>query len=227
MKFIFMRLVQVGLVWAATSLLSHAGIALYTPQTWSNTPYSAEGWTNLPFGTGLASLTNPGGYLNIRFSDQGAGPPAYEEDTVYANGSSYTGSYYSAGGIRFSFYAEDILPLSSVLYMHSGVDASLWEFAFSNTMAGVWQQQDVPLAYSAGWSGPGGAAAFSNALANIDWIGVNIARAMNTIQQDYGLDDWEYYIPEPGATCLLAAALLALWFAWRRRTERSSSPAIG
>ncbi len=215
---------------AATVIPSQAGIVLGSTETWSAAP-SLAGWDNVPpIGTFNATLSNPGaggagpgeGYLRITFSDQGGGPPAYEEDTAYADGSGYTGSYWDATHIKFSFYAEDVLPLSSVLYLHGAVSGNTWEFAFNNTMAGVWQEHAIPLNYESGWSGPGDAADFLNDLANVEWIGVNVARALNTMQQDFGIDNWGYYyIPEPGSIYLLASALLALGTALRRKPKEA------
>lgn len=200
-----------------------AGPVLDVPELWTN---GLAGWTNVPPQNPVpvdTAITNPGaggvdsdGYLRIVFSSQG-GPPAPEDDTIYTISQSYTGNYQLAGlTLRFAFYAEDILPLAAGLYLHSAISDSTWDFAFNNTAVGSWTWHSIPFNYDAGWSGWGGAADFWNDLANIDWIGVNIARAMDTMQQDYGIDSWRYYIPEPGGLSMLAVVALSSSFTFRK-----------
>ena len=198
-----------------TAIASHglAGPVLNTPETWDS---GLAGWTNT---TGNAALSNPSNYLRITFSSQG-GAPTFEEDTISTSGIDFTGNYQTNPtlALRFSFYAEDVLPLSSVLYLHSAVSTSRWEYVFANTVVGSWTTHTMEFIYGPGWSGPGGAAEFQSDLSNIDWIGINIARKLDTIQQVYGIDDWEYFlIPEPGTVCVLASAFLSLAFTFRKR----------
>lgn len=200
-----------------------AGPILNSPETWSSPP-SLAGWTNAaPTGTELATLSVPGGgYLQITFGSQGV--PAPELDTIYVNTANYTGNYQITQlALRFSFYAASTLPDSALLYMHSAVSTTIWNYAFTSmiTGTGVWTQVSVPFDYSAGgWSGwstdPND---FLADLLSIDRIGISLARDFpNTSQQVYGLDNWEYYaIPEPGVVGMLSSVLLALGLTLRKR----------
>lgn len=199
------------------SVPAYGGPILYDPETWDS---GTSGWTNeAPEGTGDASLSNPDGYLKITFPSQ-AGEPEYEEDTIYTKQAGETGNFAQFGNnliLSFRFYAEDVLPLSTVLYLHSSSSGNIWEYAFANTAVGVWTRHEIAFIYDKGWAGPGGAGTFRNDLSTIDWIGINIARKLDTIQQDYGLDDWVYFIPEPGAMCMLASTFVSLMFALRKK----------
>lgn len=210
----------------ATVMLSHGSIVLDTPETWTGA--GAGNWENT---TGLGAFTpaNPGGadhtgYLAIQFGLQG-GAPAYEEDTI-KNATDYNGSYGYTNGyplaLRFDFYAEDTLPLSSVLYVHSSSSNVTWEYAFTSPGLG-WQTIEIPFEYSVSWVGPS-AGAFSNDLGNVDWIGINIARKLDTIQQDYGIDDWEYYalVPEPASIMTGTMAVLTLGLTYGRRFRKKT-----
>ncbi len=212
--------VALALTVAASPVI--AGPVLNDPETWSG---GLNGWESE---TGKASLDAASGYLEITFGPQlFGGPPQYEEDTIHTHSADETGNFQIADlAVRFSFFAEDVLPLNSAVYLHqSGAPADEhWAYAFANTGVGSWQNQAVSFNYSANWVGPGGAAAFWTALANVDWIGINIARRLDKIQQDYRLDNWEYgidsnlySIPEPGTYCMLASALLSVAFTFRKR----------
>ncbi len=202
---------------ALFSIPAYGGPVLYDPETWDS---GTSGWTNAaPEGTGDATLSNPDNYLKITFAAQ-SGEPEYEEDTIYTKQADEVGSFRKYGQnltLSFRFYAADVLPLSSVLYMHSSSSGNVWEYAFANTAVGVWQRHEIAFIYDRGWAGPGGAGTFLNDLSTIDWIGINIARKLDTIQQNYGLDDWVYFIPEPGAMCMLASTFVSLMFALRKK----------
>lgn len=207
-----------------SSLPVCAGPVLNDPEMWTNSP-SLSGWTNaLPYGTELATLSNPSNYLRITFSEQTEGPE-FETDTIYADSGNYVGGYQEGGlllALRFDFYAEDVLPLTNMVYLHSAVSNTTWEYVFTYTNLGTWVTYEVPFSYDAGWFGPGGETEFWDDLANIDRIGITIARDWpNTIQQDYGIDNWEYYIiiPEPGTLGVLATAFLSLGVMFRRRRK--------
>lgn len=192
----------------------HAGPVLDTPETWDS---GLAGWTNT---TGFATMSNPSNYLRITFGSQ-SGEPVYEEDTIFSSGADFTGNYQTSPlpmAVTFSFYVEDVLPLSTVLYLHSPTNDNRWEYALTNLVVDSWIEQEVIFSYSAGWSGPGGASEFWSDLADIDWIGINIARKLDTIQQVYGIDNWMFFvIPEPGTVCMLASAFISLAFTFRKR----------
>lgn len=211
-----------GLVLCAGSVC--AGPVLNDPEIWANVP-SLEGWTNaLPYGQETATLSNPSNYLRITFAQQ-SGQPQMETDTIYTEGGEHIGNYQIASlFLRFDFYAEDVLPLSSTLYLHSAVRDTTWEYVFANTAVDTWTPHDVSFLYSPDWSGLGGASEFWADLADIDRIGISVVRDWpNAAQQDYGLDNWEYYaIPEPNTFAVLTAAFLSLGLTFRRRLKRGA-----
>ena len=214
--------VMLSVVALATTSL--AGPVLYTPETWTN---GLSGWANDPVGyPGDGTVANPSEFLALTFGAQPVGPPpSYEEDTLYTTGAAWTGDFQNVSslGVRFDFYAEDIAPGSVVLFMHSAVSDSLWQYALSGFSVGVLSTQTVGFSYDYGgqaWAGPVGTDStdFWDDLANIDWIGVNIARSLNTMEQTYRIDNWQYVIvPEPGSICVIATALLSLAFTLKRR----------
>jgi len=214
-----------------------AGPVLSDPELWD--AGNLAGWTNTPpTGTGNSALSNPGsggvigddGYLRISFGSQ-SGQPQYQEETIYTTNPDETENFQIAGlELHFYFYAEDVQPLSTIVYMHSDVSTSRWELAFTQTSTNTWSEFTVLFDYDAGWLGLGGAGQFWNDLADIDWIGINLARKLDTAPQDYGLDYWYYVqsgmIPEPGSVLMLASVLLSLAATFRKNLQtffRSSS----
>lgn len=200
-----------------------AGPVINDPVTWG--PGSGlSGWTNaVTIGSEEATLSNPGTYLNIGFGQQ-VGEPQFEQDTVYTVDPDETGNFTGVN-LRFSMYAEDILPLSSVVYMHSAnTPGGYWQYEFANTGVGAWVQHEIGFVYSGDWvwsAGAGSEVQFWSDLAQVDWIGVNIARNLDTMAQDYRLDDWEYYysVPEPGAVYVLVSSLLSMGLVFRKRLK--------
>lgn len=210
------------MVWLLTSAVSAvAGVVLGNPQTW-DAGDTHDAWKNTPpGGASVATLTTPAvggvgnsGYLRIAIPAVGA-PLVPADDTAWTDQGVDIGNYQGIS-VAFSFYAEDMLPLSSVVYLHSAVSDNTWQYGFANSQVGVWETQLVGFDYDYGngWSGWGNASDFWNDLANVDWIGVNV----QTIgAHAYGIDNWVYCVPEPGAVYLLLAALLSLACAIRHR----------
>jgi hypothetical protein len=216
------KMLLVAVIAGSVAQCACAGIILNSPEMWS-TAGSLAGWTNAtPIGTQNSTLSNPSNFLRITFGDQG-GVPVFEDDVIYST--NYAGSYLGSSSnlaLRFSFFASNMLPAVSEIYIHNP-NGDIWELAF-NAVAGSWVQEDIRFNYSAGWVGPGSSSQFWSDLANIDWIGVYIVRNIDTIQQNYGIDNWEFYqvIPEPGVFSILAACLLSGAIALRKRRQYCS-----
>ena len=213
------------------AVLFCAGPALASPtldttQTWTGT--SINGWTNTD---AEAVLDNPGsggntgggsdGYLRIKFPDQG-GPPMEQSDTIRSTNVADTGNYqqyWPYMQVSFDFKGEAYAPVSPALYFETSVgggDTWIYSFTYETSSVGSWVNFAVPFQYDAdAWSsiGGGGATEFYNALAAVDWIGINLSRNLDDSgDQFYGLDNWKYYeiIPEPGSLCMLGVALSSL-----------------
>jgi len=202
------------------------GVQLGSQQTWSSAP-SVEGWQNT---TGYGALSNPGGggagpglgYLRITFGAQG-GTPVPQDDTIFASGPDYNGSYQIDNlTLTLSFYVQDVPALSTILYLHSLVSGNTWEYAFSQSSLGVWADHTIPFAYGAGWTGPGNATDYWNDLANVEWVGVNVGRSLDTMQQVYGVDNWQCQVPEPGTLGLMISGLIPLAAGFRARSKRGT-----
>lgn len=195
-----------------------AGIVLNDPELWDS---GTAGWENTaPIGTETADLDNPGtggpdgggdGYLSITFNQMGVA-----QDTIYTSGEAYTGNYqlYQPLGlsVTFDFYSPISSSGMTALYLHSAVSDDLWTYAFD--AASGWNSYAISFDYDAGWSGWGTSADFWDDLANVAWIGINIEDPGGG--NIYGLDNWQYAIPEPGQIFLSLAAMLSMLLAWRR-----------
>ena len=213
----------VGLIVMGFAPLSDATPSITFYEDW--TAAGTAGWVNTsPIGSGIAALSNPGGaggYLQIRFPARGGPPPppTAEEDVIYNTGAAYTGNFTNAPGlgVRFNFDAVDMLPSSLQLYMRAASGRE-WLYGFDVAEVGVWQTFEAlfNFNYGHGWSG-GTEAQFNSDIASISAIGILIESAVDLGKQDYGLDMWKYFIPEPATWCLLAAALLSAGIPLRRR----------
>jgi hypothetical protein len=202
--------------------LSHATPSITFYEDW--TAAGTAGWENTPpIGSGIAQLSNPGGYLLIQFPDRGLPPPppTAEEDIIYNDGEAYTDSYEQDGlAVRFNFKTFNInmIPSSLQLYMYDAGSGHEWLYGFDVAQTIDWQTFEVSFDfnYGHGWSG-GTEAQFNADLASIDAIGILIESAVDLGEQNYGLDMWKYFIPEPATWCLLVASLLSAGIPLRRR----------
>jgi hypothetical protein len=216
------------------NLQANAGPTLNDPETWNTDPAGGTAdWSP----TGPAVLSNPGSgappgtvgdrsnYLKIDFGSQSE-PALPEFATITTVSGSRIGSMVGLT-LKFSFYnAPDVLPASSMVYIHSSYGAgSDWTYLFANTSAGGWQDKTISLVYDPlYWSWSGGdndPAQFALDLANVNAVGLTISRKFVTDAQTYGLDDWGYYestaVPEPGVVCVLMSALLSMALIFRKR----------
>lgn len=144
--------------------------------------------------------------------------------TNTSSSASFVGNYWAVGATAFTFdfYAEDVLP--SDLYLRLGGNGSTFFYAFSGQVNSTssWYSVTVPFIYSAGWIG-GTATTFSNALAGVQWVDVQVTRA-GTSAQDYWLDNFTLtdqqvtLVPEPG-TGLMALVGLGM-ITLRRKLRR-------
>lgn len=199
---------------------AHAGPVLGSPLDWTGT---FHGWTNAaPTGDEIATMANPAGnYLRVEFPFN----LAPQIDTFYTSdpGIIGDGDFASAGSdlqLTFSFFAEDVVPVSSLVYLHSTSGNPVWTYSFTPTGVG-WDTYQLVFDYDSGWAGGTGSGVdFVNDLATIDWIGLNITTPGGAAA-DYGVDDWGFtsYIPEPGNVCMMLTALLSLAWPHRKRLD--------
>ena len=173
---------------------------------------------------------NPGAYLRMVFGAQtpGAGQNAQFVANSGSSGGAYVGNYVLGYGdalyVTFDLLAENFLPSSMALYLHSAVSGNTWAYNLNAPGSlGVWRGYSVSfasgLAAPGGWQfagGPGGTPAqFLSDLNNVDWIGIYISRFGSSLEEDYGLDNFLLHVPEPGTLYVLSAVLLSLCMTFR------------
>ncbi|MDA1087901.1 MAG: hypothetical protein O2901_12915 [Verrucomicrobia bacterium] len=213
------------------------GITLNSPRTFDS---GTDGWFTdggTGDGGGTTSLSNPstgspspggnpGGYMGINIVY--GGPPLPQDPSISNTTELYTGDYSIAESIQFDFIAYDHAPAvgsAVVLYTSTG---GTWTHAFTylESQVGSWVHFVVPLAASA-WVG--GVGDFQTAIGpnTVTGVGLDIEGAISFggTQRfgidSFGIDNWQYTIPEPRTYFMLAAALLGLASTFRRPIQDS------
>ena len=238
MKNSFQAIGSTALLILATAVGSANGaITTYTPETW-DTAGDLNGWTfavGTPPNGGASSVDAAaiGGHTAARISFAAQGFAAPEDEKFYAvEGSSsdhfagnenYTLSDY---GVRFSFYADDYTTPAETLsvFFYSGTSGRTWQYGLSGPAAiDTWYTYGVPMSWDANWTSAGfGQTEFNADLADVDQLGIWVARSSNLGAQSYGLDDFEVYVPEPGTWAMLAFTLLSLGLTLRRMQAQTA-----
>jgi len=197
-----------------------------TPQTWDS---GNQGWSNdgTLGGTGVSgNLGNAGGVLRLTLPADG-NPFSDASDFMYATGPAYTGVLTVPGiaGVKFSFFASNLGGADALgtttLRMVSG-NNHIWERGF--------YASSVPTVYSIGFTDggawapvdftPGVGDSFLTDLGTVTAIGIYVSRAQgSTLPQTYDLDNWEYFVPEPGTMCMVGTVLLSFGLAQRKRLK--------
>jgi len=166
---------------AAFALVAFNASAL-TLETWDSG--DTAGWG---LSSSEATLSNPGGYLNVRFGQQDA--PRCASDiamlTVDPDG--------TPTAVSFNFCAFDVVPSSVRVYFHSSVSGNRWYLPLQLTQASEWVSYNIPLTFDAGWGmGPiSSEQQFLSDIQSIDWAGVYVRRHGDVAAQDYGIDDFQ------------------------------------
>jgi len=189
-----------------------------TTQTWdvADNLYS---WTNAPaLGNALSPLSNPGGYLQMTFPAVGD-PFSPANDFMYSQDAAYVGGLTNSWGVRFSFRASD---LGSATLRFRSESGHIWDLGFDTTTD--WTTNTLYFVYSQyGWQSTTAGLTesdFYTDLASVDTIGIYVDRVLgDTSTQYYDLDNWEYFVPEPGTICMLGTFLLSFGLAQRRRLK--------
>lgn len=155
----------------------------------------------------------PGGHaLAGRYPSQGAPFPetdAFIADTLSSDGR-FTGNYWEGGLIprtlSFKFYAADVIP-SSLLLRIVGRDGGVTNSFFTSLTSQLveretWTYLSVPLQYESGiWNG-GAGQAFTNTLADVQWIEIRVTRS-GELGQSYYIDDFALTRLVPSALAMV------------------------
>lgn len=183
-----------------------------------------------------SSFGNLGGSLRGNFATQALA--FVQTDAFRATNSSssgaFVGNYYNATnytGFTFDFFAGNVLPSDLIVRFYGA--GQLFSFGVNQQVLGLssWYNVHVPLAYNAGWLGSG-SVAFSNALADVQWVDVQVTRS-GTSAQSYWMDNFTLtdgpvnplLVPEPG-TGLLAISGLGLLAARRKLRKQLTKLAL-
>jgi hypothetical protein len=148
---------------------------------------------------------NPQGYLDMHFD--GAAFPTIEQDFLVTQAPDYVGDY-TGRRLNFNFLGY---PSSacSVYFESTAGGGSVWVQDFTVDMNG-WMGVDVGFGNGSAWtriSGPEDN--FALALTQVSEIGVAIQHLNTGIALDYGIDNWQAYVPEPGAVAMYLTALIS------------------
>lgn len=195
----------------------------YAPVTWGSGG-DLLGWTNQ--GGDANSVTspatggNPGGFLAINFAEAYS---VMESNVVANSGPGYTGDYRSRDlALKFDFFGYQ----SSLqqLFFVSSADGrfSTWKWVIPEPLVDQqWQTYSVSFQDQGSWYVAGGDTNvnFLDALAQVDSIGLTVSH-MNLGNMQYGLDNWQFSVPEPGETAMAAVLLLTMAF-WGQRALRA------
>lgn len=214
-------------------LSSASGVPTVGTETWDVPGGNLNGWTyavGSPPGGGAQTVDVGalGGHANavrVLFGDQGAGPSSPEDEKIFANSGNFAGNQdytvSSAGGVTFSFYAQDYTtPLDTVaLFFYSGTSGRTWRYSLAGpATVGAWINYSAPMSWTANWTSPTfGQAEFTADLADVDQIGIWVNRSADTGAQTYALDDFGLIAPEPSTYVILGFTLLTLAITLRRK----------
>jgi len=159
---------------------ARAGTPFDETETWSGG--GTAGWTN---DEPSVTLTNPAGFLELRFAAQGA--PGFVADVVRRP--LEPGTLLTNLALRLA--AVEAPPSRAQVCLHSRLTGNTWTLRLAAPAAGAQVDDQVAFQYAAGWSmGPHGTeAAFQADLRTADWVGVRVRRHSNPAAQRYRLDD--------------------------------------
>jgi hypothetical protein len=200
---------------------SQAAVMLNAPRIFTGVG-NVDGWVSDMQGGGTphVSVQNPGGsYLETDFLY--SGPPVPLNPLINNSSSPYIGDWSIADTLQFDFIAFDFAPAAGLAIRFTGVNGAVWAQTFNYTSAqvGDWVHYALPLS-AAAWTLQSGSSDFMAALGNVASAQLSIEGSVGDGgSQQFGLDNWQYTIPEPGTVAMLGAALLGLATTFRRQIQ--------
>lgn len=220
-------------LYAVASLMLAAGVAIgasYVEEDWSS---ANSGWVT---DNGEAVLADGGlSYLGITFTDDST-----ETANIYdvggglslLSGTENFTAFDDFGGaevvgVTFDFYVDgdsggttDDGPGSLSLYFMGGGNNTAWtynfyEFGFDSALAEGWHSFGITFDASGWLPANAGGDSFEDSLTSVTRIGIELISRAGTGVENYRLDNFRLYYPEPGTYAVLAFALLSLGVTFR------------
>lgn len=144
--------------------------------------------------TTRATLSNPGGYLDVAFRTI-YGPPAPDVANIYTMTNKYTGNFVAAGvtHVSFMFMAKSVQPSAVRLCFKNAATGREWHKTLSApAVVGQWTNYAVRMADYAGWVNLAGGSEseYLADITNVTWIGVQILRSGGTDAEHYLIDEF-------------------------------------
>ena len=215
------------------SVCTASATVIIAEETWDT---GFQGWSNQ---TGFAtSIANPGtggnpdGYFRIDFDAQTPPPTPGENYDIVRTFSTpadslFTGNYIEndVAAVRFDFFAEDTEAAFVGIYFGVSTNSNVWRYnGLVSPEVGTWTTLTAYFDFNAGWTrGPGSTEAqFLADLQAVDWIGVYIRRS-GINEQDYGIDNFQLFVPEPSEYAIMFCSLLLMGAVYAKSRQRSIS----
>lgn len=193
--------------------------------TWDDASQGLAGWQS----SGGASLArqgsggNPNGWMSISFPEIDPfslpGSDWYTLARVPAT-NLFAGTWTNSMFIQFDFMASNQAPNQVAIRWQSLTNNYVWSHTVDATSLDTWSTLTASFADWQSWIlGPGATEdMFLSDLSSINWIGIYVERN-GPGAQDYGLDNFNLMVPEPGEFAMLGVALVSAWLALRRRVR--------
>lgn len=205
-----------------------SGDVSFAPVTWGDGG-SLEGWVNQGGdAVSVTALATGGsrdgrGFLAIDFPP--TQPMGLQANAVANSGAGYTGYYLDPSlGLRFDLmgYPGSI----QAIYFTSSVGGGStwqWDLFVADEAGHGWRtylvnfQQQLEFD-SVGWYRTAGTVDLLTALSYVDSIGLIVSHygPPVPVAMQYGLDNWQFFVPEPDVTAMAAILILsAAFWGWR------------
>jgi len=221
-----------GIVWRRWLALGALGFAWSLPveadvilgsDNWDDASQGLAGWQSAS-GSSVVSRQDPGGtpggWMQIAFPeiDPFSSPGSSWYDLAYTPATNlFAGTWTTNMFVQFDFWASNQIPNQVAVRWQSLTNSYVWSHSVSIDSLQTWSSMSASLSDWQSWVlGPGASEdMFLSDLASINWIGVYIERN-GAGAQNYGLDNFDLMVPEPGEVTMLVVALISAWGLQRR-----------
>lgn len=208
-----------GLVANATSIIMSEG--------WAS---DEAGWASsdqiLGAPSGIPTLNWNAGHVEFVLD---VGTPAGFIRTSTGASSAFTGNlttYTDQLSVSFDLLTSGATPSALALYFFSDNGNHWWSYSLAHTAAPLsgTYTYSVPVGiYSAGWIGFNGGTAgtYLSDLAQVNWIGVYIAKSGGDPTATFGVDNFTYSVPEPETVWMILAVVMSMAITFRGQLAKA------